>query len=172
MCNNNENENIYFSTSYIFADVTSCLIMLLKASICHAIIFSDKSPSLILKRLTALKHYYCPKRRKLCYLQKTSVCICVVVLVQYHASESYRAAQKLSRGTRHGFRKEDARQKGRYSACCLIGSTFDLKASHLPEEDGAEQEDGIEKQQTQAQPAIQPPVVQMNTHHLRAERKR
>ena len=46
------------------------------------------------------------------------------------------------------------------------GGTFDLKASHLPEEDGAEQEDGIEKQQTQTQPAIQLPVVQMNAHHL------
>lgn len=30
----------------------------------------------------------------------------------------------------------------------LAGLTFDLKVSHLPKEDGAEQEDGIEKHQT------------------------
>ena len=56
---------------------------------------------------------------------------------------------------------------GMYSVCCLTGLTFDLKASHLPEEDGAEQEDGIEEQQTQTQPTIQPPAVQMNTYHLK-----
>lgn len=47
--------------------------------------------------------------------------------------------------------------------------TFDLKASQLPKEDGAEQEDGIEKHQTQTQPAVQPPVVQMNTCHLESK---
>lgn len=43
--------------------------------------------------------------------------------------------------------------------------------SHLPEEDGAEQEDGVETQQTQTQSTIQPPAVQMNTGHLKAERQ-
>lgn len=56
----------------------------------------------------------------------------------------------------------------RYSACCLTGRW----ASHLPEEDGAEQEDGIEEEQAETQPAIQLPVVQVNAHHLRAERLR
>lgn len=59
-----------------------------------------------------------------------------------------------------------------YSACCLTGLIFDLKASHLPKKDGAEQEDGIEEQQTQTQPTIQSPVVQMNTHHLKTKRQR
>lgn len=72
--------------------------------------------------------------------------------------------------TLFGFRKEDVWWKGRYSSCCLTGLTFDLKASHLPEEDGAEQEDGIEKQQAQTQPSIQPPAVQMNTHHRQEHR--
>lgn len=97
------------------------------------------------------------------------MCICVVVLVRANPTELHRNSHEehdMASGKRTRGRKVGTQ------ACCLIGSTFDLKASHLPEEDGAEQEDGIEKQQTQAQPAIQPPVVQMNTHHLRAERKR
>ena len=44
--------------------------------------------------------------------------------------------------------------------------TYDLKTSHLAKQDGAKQEDGIEKQQAQAQPPVQPPVVQMDTRHL------
>lgn len=52
-----------------------------------------------------------------------------------------------------------------------MGLTSDPKASHLPEEDGAEQEDGVEKHQTQTQSTIQPPAVQMNTGHLKAERQ-
>lgn len=43
-----------------------------------------------------------------------------------------------------------------------------LLTSHLPKEDGAEQEDGVQEQEAQAQPAIQPPVVQVNTQHLKA----
>ena len=54
---------------------------------------------------------------------------------------------------------------------CLTGSTSDLKASHLPEEDGEEQEDGVEEHETQTQAAVQPPVVQVNAHHLTAERQ-
>lgn len=46
---------------------------------------------------------------------------------------------------------------------------FDLYASHLPKEDRAEQEDGIEKHETQTQPTVQSPVVQMNTQHLQAD---
>lgn len=47
-----------------------------------------------------------------------------------------------------------------------------MSASHLPKEDGAEQEDGIEEYQPQAQPAVQLPVVQMDTHHLEGEEVR
>ena len=47
--------------------------------------------------------------------------------------------------------------------------TYDLKTSHLAKQDGAKQEDGIEKQQAQAQPPVQPPVVQVDTEHLGGE---
>ena len=53
----------------------------------------------------------------------------------------------------------------------MRGSTFDPQASHLAEEDGAEQEDGVEEQQTQAQPAVQPPVVQVDAHHLKQRQR-
>lgn len=43
-----------------------------------------------------------------------------------------------------------------------------LLTSHLPKEDGAEQEDGVQEQEAQAQPAIQPPAVEVNTQHLEA----
>lgn len=42
--------------------------------------------------------------------------------------------------------------------------------SHVPKEDGAEQEDGVEEQQAQAETPIQPPAVQMNARHLREQR--
>lgn len=44
-----------------------------------------------------------------------------------------------------------------------------LRFSHLAEEDGAEQEDGVEEKQAQTQPAIQLPAVQVDTRHLRAK---
>lgn len=44
----------------------------------------------------------------------------------------------------------------------LAGGGRDARVSqvlHLSEKDGAEKEDGIEEQQTQTQPAVQPPMV-------------
>lgn len=44
------------------------------------------------------------------------------------------------------------------TSVCIQNSTA-VKVSHLAEEDGAEQEDGVEEQQTQTQPPIQLPAV-------------
>lgn len=53
-----------------------------------------------------------------------------------------------------------------------VGQSEGLTFSHLAEEDGAEQEDGVEEKQAQTQPAVQLPAVQVDTRHLRAERPR
>lgn len=37
------------------------------------------------------------------------------------------------------------------------------------EADGAEEEDGVEQNETEAQPAVQPPAVQMDTQDLRRD---
>lgn len=62
-----------------------------------------------------------------------------------------------------GFRK-----RGRLGNRASRLTGLKLLTSHLPKEDGAEQEDGVEEQEAQAQPAIQPPVVEVNTQHLKA----
>lgn len=40
------------------------------------------------------------------------------------------------------------------------------------EADGAEEEDSVQQNETQSQPTVQPPAVQMDTQHLRRERMR
>ena len=40
------------------------------------------------------------------------------------------------------------------------------------EADGAEEEDGVEQHQTESKPAVQPPVVQMDTENLGRDRPR
>lgn len=40
------------------------------------------------------------------------------------------------------------------------------------ETDGAEEEDRVQQNETQSQPAVQPPAVQMDTQHLSRERER
>lgn len=69
-----------------------------------------------------------------------------------------------------GFMSGNLWKKGGYSAGCVTRLNSDIKASHVPKEDGAEQEDGIEEQQTKTQTAIQPPVVQMDTCHRQKHR--
>ena len=38
--------------------------------------------------------------------------------------------------------------------------------------DGTEEEDGVEQQETETKPAVQPPVVQVNTQDLRERAKK
>lgn len=179
---NSELEQFYF-LSHIFVGVAPFLMLIKAQLICcfhlpgHYIFLLSHH---ICYLKTGVKHCTVGNGQKVVLKDMLCVCVCTCscMCIQYHFRESYRCAQKVSQGTQQrchssfvfGFREEDVWYKGRYSACRLTGLTFDLKASHLPEEDGAEQEDGIEKQQTQTQPAVQPPVVQMNTRHRQKHR--
>lgn len=95
------------------------------------------------------KSYYKQKIKYDIFLQRTSVCIHVVVRC---GTEPCRAVVELFRGNSRGLAS--------------------LRVSHLAEEDGAEQEDGVEEKQAQTQPAIQLPVVQVHARHLGAKRIR
>lgn len=85
-----------------------------------------------------------------------------------HTSKSYRGDTDFTGNATtmslcFGFRKSGPLGK---RSSRLTG--FKLLTSHLPKEDGAEQEDGVQEQEAEAQPTIQSPVVQVHTQYLKA----
>lgn len=97
------------------------------------------------------------------------------VLLQVHShspenpTEEIKHHQEEPRFSFFGLR-ENLWKNSWYSAGCVTRLNFDPEASHMPKEDGAEQEDGVEEQQAETQTAIQPPVVQMDTRHRQKHR--
>lgn len=53
--------------------------------------------------------------------------------------------------------------------CVYVGNVCPLQPL---ESDGAEEEDGVKQNETESQPAVQSPAVQMDTQDLRRERER